>query len=130
MSKVLSSDGRWLITAPMGYKGKTYIGNRYVFQYRLLMEQKIGRLLEPWEEIHHINGNKLDDGIENLEIKNKKEHQAFHSILRKGKPNFKCSECNEEFHPRPCIKKRNISGTIFCSRDCYKKFVKINNWGK
>jgi len=130
MSKVLSSDGRWLVTAPPGYKGKTYIKNRYVFEYRLLVEQSMGRLLKPWEQVHHKNGNKLDDRLENLEILDTKTHRDFHSNLRKGKPNFKCSKCDKKFHRQPCMGNRNTSGTIFCSRDCYRKFVKTKNWGK
>lgn len=129
MSKVLSSDGRWFVTAPKGYKGKKYIENRYVFQYRLLMENFLGRLLKPWEHVHHKNDNKLDDRLENLEILTEKEHSFLHGVLRKGKPNQKCSQCKKIFHKRISINKRNKSGTIFCSRKCYIKYVENNNWG-
>jgi hypothetical protein len=128
MSRVLSSDGRWLVTPPLGYKGKTYIGNRYVFEYRLIMEKHINRLLKPYEQIHHINGNKLDDRFENLEILNKSDHQKLHGEWNKGKLNTYCAKCQKQFHVRPCKLKQNKA--IFCSRICYKKYVKLNNWGK
>ncbi len=46
----------------------------YIREHRYIMEQKIGRLLKLDEEIHHINGNGLDNRIENLMIISKSEH--------------------------------------------------------
>ena len=51
-------------------KGKIYA--------RHLMENEIGRKLKTEEQVHHINGNTLDDRIENLLIVSNVEHLKIH----------------------------------------------------
>jgi hypothetical protein len=69
-----------------------------ITSYRKIIEQEIGRPLKPNEIIHHKNGDRTDNRIENLVITNRSEHpnlhpevgfQEGHKVRNTGKTRFK-----------------------------------------
>ena len=54
----------------------------YVAKHRLVLEQKLGRMLKEDEVAHHINGNKLDNRAENIELMSFSEHSRYHAKER------------------------------------------------
>lgn len=56
-----------------------FANNQYVLQHRLVMERYIKRFLYPYEVVHHINENRKDNRIENLQLlSNRGEHNTIH----------------------------------------------------
>jgi len=67
----------------------------YVKRSRLTMEKKLGRYLEPWEFVHHINGIKDDDRQENLFLTTLFKHNHIHKPLPKNRWSKKYDFCQK-----------------------------------
>ena len=61
----------------------------YVMQHRLVIEESIGRYLRKDEVVHHINGIKDDNRLENLLLMTRKEHHLMHHVGSKRKASTK-----------------------------------------
>ena len=73
----IKCNGYWYIYKPK-HPNANAMGSGYVKQARLLIEKKLKRFLNKKEVVHHINGKRDDDRIENLTVMTNKEHLSLH----------------------------------------------------
>jgi hypothetical protein len=55
-------------TGTGNYRVVADAAGKSVYEHRLVMERHLGRSLTPSENVHHINGQRNDNRIENLEL--------------------------------------------------------------
>lgn len=97
-------------TTYWGYVSVWVAPGKRRLEHRLVMEEHLGRRLKRTEHVHHLNGDKTDNRIENLVLADPSEHTRIHARL---KPHFTfCHECGASG-----VK----AGTIELCERCYQR---------
>ena len=93
-----------------GYK-RISANGKECFEHRYIMEQYLGRKLTSNEEVHHLDGNKINNNISNLIVLSKSDHAKLHAYLDKVLDKltgvFKiCLICGDSFYVPHCRAER------------------------
>lgn len=114
--KRITSHGYIVVTPPRNHpKRKSKNNGWIIFEHRHVMEGHIGRYLKSNEFVHHINGIKTDNRIENLIILTKSLHNTNHfksplktcTISSCNSPFFAKKLCKTHYHREWARKNRN-----------------------
>ena len=91
-----------------GYQRIT-VNGKHTLYHRYLMEQELGRSLNPTEIVHHLDGNPLNNSSENLWLTDPLTHRRFH----RRAVNIPCAYCGKELSRKPSHLQRTIHS--FCN---------------
>lgn len=112
-------------------------GVHHVRSYpRILMEEKLGRPLEPNEDIHHLDEDPLNNSIDNLVLVDKSVHCRHHAQRYFDKMAI-CDVCHKEFlwtakrqsnyYRDESIGRKRI---ITCSKSCSSRYGRYEQLGR
>ena len=109
-----------LVVAPNWFKGKRY-RNKYCFEHHLVWEQYNKSPVPDGYIVHHKDGNKFNNNIENLELMTRAEHAKLHGVQTLKKIAIvKCPVCGKIFERE--ARNLNFRTLVFCSRQCIGKY--------
>lgn len=94
------------------------INGKRIAEHRFIMQEHLGRELKAGELVHHINHNKLDNRIENLQLVTSAEHGLAHT---KHPITKQCVICQTIFTPHKTKRARNQT----CSKTCRYRLISL-----
>jgi hypothetical protein len=98
------------------------INGRHILAHRAVVEEHLGRRLGRWEMVHHKNGDKRDNRLENLQVVSPKEHSQEHGQQRHPLTKV-CEFCGSNFTPKPTKRKQAKT----CSENCRYELTSLTN---
>lgn len=94
--------------------------NGVVLEHRLVMAEHLGRDLNSSELVHHKNGDRADNRIENLELTDRSVHAKTHAMQPRW-VDLVCATCGREFKRRRnqvATHIKNGQKNFYCTRAC------------
>ena len=101
--------------------------NGYVLMHRVVAENHLKRLLNADEVVHHKDGNKKNNEIDNLEVQSVSDHAKLHGMEQLATiVDLKCPSCSQVFTRRKSQTHLSKKGRwTACSRSCRGKFSRL-----
>jgi predicted nucleic acid-binding Zn ribbon protein len=93
------------------------IDGKTVSLHRYVMACSIGHPIPAGMVVHHVNGDRLDNRIENLVTMTPQEHSEHHN--QKHAKVLVCTVCGANFEPHPTKRSRQKT----CSWDCRNRLI-------
>ena len=135
---------------PRGYLLTTIKENgkrKFMLVHRLIMEQHLGRKLTRGETVHHVDGNKTNNEITNLELMQLGKHSKLHnkddrnfrdlhgnskSVWNKGTASYtdvSCAVCGKEYRrlTKYYTQGQKLGSASVCSFECRGKWARKKN---
>lgn len=114
-------DASWWVDNKGYWVGRIWVNGKRVFKrkHRWMVEQTIGRQLLRSEVVHHKNGDKRDNRIDNLEVMEFGKHSSMENLTREHKRGYKLHLTQEQRRDRSEMAKN--SGLSERARDAIRK---------
>jgi hypothetical protein len=100
-------------------------GSRTTFSYaKYLMSVCLGRILSREEEVDHVDGDRLNDSLDNLQVLTRGQNRAKRAVDNPAvKVTYLCARCGKEKTVRKGADHGLVKrGYAYCSRACARKF--------
>lgn len=123
-----NNNRRIVVLWPIGGK-KSNLKRTTISYAKYILSIKLGRWISRKEEVDHIDNDKTNDAIDNLQILTPKENNIKkEKILDKKVYIYKCLNCKKLFEVS-CKRRttRKNGNFIFCSKKCSASFYKGEN---
>lgn len=95
----------------------------YYAEHRVIVENALGRLLEPHEHVHHKDEDKTNNDLANLEVLHRVDHAREHGQAKTNLVERTCPICSATFTLKAHVLRQRLerTGDATCSRACGAK---------